>query len=114
MSHKAISVPPTLKEALQPGEEATVEITDVRIMKDVWTSIGTQELALGINVKHDNEEYSQMFSLDAKVLTGSIGRLLVDAGIKEFNDKDIEKKAEVFVGRKVLVKNRGGKLYWYP
>ena len=111
---KPIYVPPNLKEVISDGEEADVTITEVRVMHDVWTTIGTQKLALGVTVRHGQDDYGQMFSLDAEVLMGSIGRLLVKAGVKEINAKNAEEEAKKLIGMTVDVKNRGGKLYWYP
>ena len=111
---KPISIPPNLKTALSSGADATVEITDVRILRDQVTQLGTTKLGIGITVVHGGEEYSQMFSLDKEVITGSIGRILVAAGIEEINSKNAAEELKKLVGMKIRVANRGGKLYWYP
>ena len=111
---KAIYVAPPLKMVLNPGEAAEVEITDVRLVKDQWTSIGTLTLGLGVTVKYGGSEYSALFSLDKQTITGSAGRLLVKAGITNTDDPQLEKKIQALKGMKVQVFNRGGKLYWYP
>lgn len=111
---KAVYVAPPIKTALEPGEKAEVEVKEVRIVKDQWTSIGTLTLGLGIQVEHNGELYSALFSLDRPVLTGSIGRILVSVGIEDTDDPDFEKKIQDLIGKKIRVENRGGKLYWYP
>lgn len=111
---KPISVPPSLKEVLSSGEEADVEITEVRVVRDQWTPIGTVALGLGLTVVYKDDEYGQLFSIDKEVLSGSVGRILVQAEVEEINDKNAEEEAEKIVGMKVKVKCRGEKLYWYP
>ena len=92
-----------------------VEITNVRIVRDQWTSIGTVGLGLGIEVSYKGQEYGQLFSMDKEVLTGSIGRILVAAGIDEVDDKTpLKTFEEALVGTGYTVKVRSGKLYWYP
>lgn len=111
---KAIFVAPPLKQALQPGDMAEVKITNVRLVKDQWTSIGTLSLGLGVEVEYGGEKYSALFSLDRPLITGSAGRLLVKAGVESTDDPHLEKKIQNLIGMKVKVFNRGGKLYWYP
>jgi len=111
---KAISVPPPLSTAEIPPEGTKVKIKDVRVATDVWTTIGTVTKALGLSVEYDKTLYSQLFSLDRPVLTGSIGRLLVSVGIEDTDAKDFATKVQALIGKTVKVVKRGGKLYWYP
>jgi len=60
----------------------------------------------------DDTEYSQMFSIDKKEIAGSAGRILISLGIKNVSELN-EKTLKTFTGKKFLVKNQGGKLYWY-
>jgi len=114
MPKKILSTPPEIpKEAIkETGEVAT--ITELRLLHDQWTNIGTQKLALGITVDVLGGEYSQMFSLDAKQITGSLGRILTDAGITELPDAPEEELFKPLIGKQYIVKNKQGKLYWYP
>jgi len=113
---KAVSVSaPVPKDQFK---EATANIISARVVRDQWTSIGTLKYGLGLEVTiNDNEddEYSALFSLDKDTLTGSVGRLLVAAGITEFELKDIDDAFfSPLVGMKATIKVRDGKLYWYP
>lgn len=111
---KAISVPPPLNTVLNPGDVVTVKVTRVRLVEDQWTSIGTLSLGLGMSVELDGEEYSQLFSLDKEVLAGSIGRILVSVGIEDTDMPDFDKAVKRLVGKEIQVRNKGGKIYWYP
>ena len=111
---KPIYVAPPLKTVLNSGDSAEVVIKEVRIVRDQWTSIGTLTLGLGIQVEYNGELYSQLFSLDRPQLTGSIGRLLVKAGVEDTDAPDFEEKIKKLEGMTVRVVNKGGKLYWYP
>jgi hypothetical protein len=111
---KIVYVAPPLKTALEPGETAEVTIKEVRIVKDQYTSIGTLTFGIGIQVEYQGELYSQLFSLDRPVVTGSAGRLLASVGIADTEDPQFEAKVQRLVGKKVRVINKGGKLYWYP
>jgi hypothetical protein len=111
---KAIYVAPPLNTADIPPSGATVTIKEVRIIKDQWTSIGTCSLGLGLTVELDGELYSQMFSLDRPVLTGSIGRLLVSIGLTEVSQNTPENEFQKLIGKQATVIKKGGKIYWYP
>ena len=111
---KAIYVSPPIKTVLQSGEEAKVKIVEARIVRNQYTSIGQLKLGLGIEVEYKGERYSHLFSIDREVITGSAGRLLVSAGIKDTDDPELDKKIKTLEGKEVRVINRGGKLYWYP
>ena len=111
---KAISVPPPIPKEAIPAEGTTAVVTKARIVRDQWTSIGTLKLGLGLSVKVLNGEYNALFSLDRDVLTGSIGRILVDAGIENVTDKIADKDVQILVGKTYTLRTRGGKLYWYP
>lgn len=111
---KAVFVPPPLNTADIPNTGATVRITDWRIIKDQWTSIGTAKLALALDVLYKNEKYSQMFSLDKAILSGSIGRILVTLGINDTDAPDFAEKLKAITEREWTVIMKGGKLYWYP
>lgn len=111
---KAISVPPPLNTVIDTDETAIVTVTKVRIVEDQWTSIGTCNLGLGVNVEHKGKEYSQLFGLDRDPLTGSIGRILVSIDIEDTDMPDFDKAVERLVGKKIKVRNKGGKIYWYP
>ena len=110
---KAVSVPDGLPKNLDG--DMVVKIINVRIVRDQWTSIGTVGLGLGIEVEFNGQEYGQLFSMDKEVLTGSIGRILVAAGIEEVDgDTPLATFEEALVGSKYTVKQKSGKLYWYP
>lgn len=111
---KAISVPPSLNTADIPKDGAEVTIQEVRIVKDQWTTIGTCKQGLAMTIEHKGTLYSQMFSLDKEVITGSIGRLLVSIGIDDTDDKQFKQKVQAFVGKSIHVAKRDGKVYWYP
>ena len=114
MSPKAINVPPTLNTANIPKGGAEVEITDVREVRDQWTSIGTLKHGIALTVLYDNEDYSQLFSLDKDIIAGSAGRVLTSVGIEDTTAKDFRTKISELVGKKILVRKREGKIYWYP
>ena len=110
---KAIATaPPLPKEQIGVGG-AIVTVTKARVVRDQWTSIGTLKLGLGLEVDFNGDEYSQLFSLDGEVITGSAGRLLVAVGMTDFDAKIKDEEVQVFVGKQFKVMNRGGKLYWY-
>ena len=111
---KAISIPPTLNQADIPKNGAEVTITEVREVVNQFTSIGTMKHGLACTVDYDGDEYSQMFSLDKEILTGSIGRILVAIGIEDTDIPDFSTKIQTLVGKKIRVQMKGGKLYWYP
>jgi len=111
---KAISVAPPLNTADIPKGGAEVTITAVRILRDQWTTIGTIKLALAMEVSYLEEEYSQLFSMDKEVLTGSIGRLLVSIGIEDTDVSDFKEQIQNFVGKSIKVVRKGEKIYWYP
>jgi hypothetical protein len=111
---KTIFVAPPLNTADIPISGAIVRILEYRIVKDQWTSIGTAKLALIMDVQYKNEKYSQMFSLDKAVLSGSIGRVLVTLGIDDTDAPDFEEKLKALTIRNWTVMKKGGKLYWYP
>lgn len=111
---KAVSVPPPIPKELIPATGTIVTITNVRVVRDQWTSIGTLKMGLGITVDIFDGEYSQLFSLDKDVLTGSIGRMLVDVGLTEFDKNLSDDDVQVFVGKQYKLVKRGDKLYWYP
>lgn len=114
MSPKAINVPPQLNSAPIPKTGAEVEITDVREVRDQWTSIGTCKHGIALTVEFEGEEYSQMFSLDKDPVTGSAGRVLTSVGIEDTLAKDFATKIQELVGKKIRVAKREGKIYWYP
>lgn len=111
---KAISVPPPIPKDRIPEEGTQVTITAVRVVKDQWTSIGTTKLGLGIEVDLEGDTYSQLFSMDKEVLTGSIGRILVNAGITDVPKNADDAFFKPLVGKVITVRVRGEKLYWYP
>ncbi len=111
---RAIAIPPPLNTADIPAEGAMVTITDVRIVTAQWTSIGTVTRGLGFNVEYKGNKYSQLFSIDREVLTGSVGRLLVSIGIEDTDAKGFAEKVKAFIGKSIKVVKKGGKLYWYP
>jgi hypothetical protein len=111
---RIVYVPQPLKNAIQPGQSAVVTIVDARIVRDQFTSIGTLTLGLGLTVEYAGENYSALFSLDRPTITGSIGRILWKAGIKDTSELMDEANLKKLVGMKIQVINKGGKLYWYP
>ena len=111
---KAISIPPPIPKELIPAEGVDVTIINARIVRDQWTTIGTLKLGLGINVEFDDGEYSQLFSLDKDILTGSVGRILVSVGLEDVSEDIKDEDVQVLVGKVVKLRKRGDKLYWYP
>jgi len=111
---KAIFVPPPIPKEAIPGEGVVATVTNARIVRDQWTSIGTLKLGLGINVEVLDGEYSALFSLDREVLTGSIGRIMHSIGLTEFDESISDEDVQPLVGKKFRIQKRGGKLYWYP
>ena len=111
---KAVFVSPPIPKGDIPPEGVEGKIVAARLVRDQWTSIGTFGLGLGIEVEIGGATYSQLFSLDRPILTGSVGRLLVAAGIEDTDDADLDKKVKNLIGMTVKVQARGGKLYWYP
>lgn len=69
---------------------------------------------LGITVDILDGEYSALFGFDKDVLTGSIGRMCVDAGLVEFDESISDEDVQVFVGKQYKLMKRSEKLYWYP
>lgn len=110
---KAIAVAPPIPKELVPAEGLTVTVSGARIVRDQWTSIGTMKYGLGLTLEALGDEYSALFTLDKPVLTGSIGRMLVDVGIIDFDENISDEDVAVFVGRHYLVRKRADKLYWY-
>jgi len=111
---KAVSVPPPIPKEIIPATGTTATVTNARVVRDQWTSIGTLKMGLGITVEVLDGEYSALFSLDKPVLTGSIGRMCVDAGLEEFGDDLSDEDVQVFVGKQYTLRKRADKLYWYP
>jgi hypothetical protein len=111
---KAIFVPQPVPKELIPAEGVTAVIAKARIVRDQWTSIGTLKLGLGITVNIDGKEYSALFSLDRDLLAGSVGRLLVAAGIDEVKETIKDENVKALVGMSVSIRQKGGKVYWYP
>lgn len=111
---KAIYVPQPVPKELIPTEGVIAVISKARIVREQWTSIGTLKLGLGINVNVAGKEYSALFSLDREVLAGSVGRLLVAAGIENVKETIKDEDVKALVGMSVSVRQRGGKVYWYP
>jgi len=109
----AIAVAPPIPKELVPAEGLTVTVTGARIVRDQWTSIGTMKYGLGLTLEVFEDEYSALFTLDKPVLTGSIGRLMVDAGIPEFDEHISDDDVQGFVGKTYVVRKRADKLYWY-
>lgn len=110
---KAIAVAPPIPKELVPADGLNVVVAGARIVRNQWTSIGTMKYGLGLTVEALDDEYSALFTLDKPVLTGSIGRLMVDAGIPEFDENISDEDVQVFVGKTYLVRKRADKLYWY-
>ena len=111
---KVISIPqPIPKEAL-PEEGAKATVINARIIRDQFTSIGTCKLGLGLTVDVMGDEYSAMFSLDKPLLTGSIGRILADAGLTEVGPDITDEDVKSLIGKTYDLKVKQGKLYWYP
>jgi hypothetical protein len=52
--------------------------------------------------------------MDKTPLAGSVGRVLVSAGLSEISDNVTDKDVKVLIGKQYTLKVRGGKLYWYP
>jgi len=111
---KAISVAPPVNTIDIGPEGIEVEVTDLRIVTDQWTSIGTVTKGLGLTVQYKGKEYSQLFSLDKPTLTGSIGRILVANDIQDTDDPAFKDKIQTLIGKKIRVVRKGGKVYWYP
>ena len=111
---KAISIPPSLNTAEIPKEGAEVTITEVREVFSQFTSIGTCTHGLACTVEYKEDEYSQMFSLDKAILTGSIGRILVSIGTEDTDTPNFKDEIQKLVGKKIRVQPKGGKIYWYP
>lgn len=111
---KAISIPPPVNAIDIPPEGIKVQIKDLRFVTDQWTSIGTCKKGLALTVTYKDKEYSQLFSLDKAVFTGSIGRILVSIGIDDTDTPDFDEKIKALIGKEIQVAKRGGKLYWYP
>jgi len=111
---KAISIAPPLNTIDISKGGITVTIKDFRLASNVWTSIGTQKQALGLTVEYEGKEYSQLFSLDREVLSGSIGRILVSIGIEDTSTDDFGEKLKALIGKQFRVVQKGGKIYWYP
>lgn len=111
---KVVSVPPPIPKTDIPKEGTTVTITEARIATDLYTSLGAVKKALALTVKLGKEEYSHLFSLDRKVITGSVGRLLVSIGVEDTDAANFPEQIKALEGKKVTVANKGGKLYWYP
>ena len=114
MTPKAVSVPPPIPKELIPAAGTIATITSARIVRDQWTSIGTMKYGLGITVDLLDGEYSALFTLDKPVLTGSIGRMLVDVGLTEFGEDISDEDVQAFVGKQYKLVKRADKLYWYP
>lgn len=89
-------------------------ITDARVVKDQWTTIGTTKLGLALTVKYQEKLYSQLFSCDKEVLAGSIGRILTKLGVEDVNEAVLTKVAEHLKGKTYEVAKRDGKIYWNP
>lgn len=113
MTPKAISVAPSLPKELIGADGVTVTIKQARIVRDQWTTIGTLKYGLGLVVDLNGTEYSQLFTLDKDPLTGSAGRIMVAAGIIEYDENISDAIVQAFVGKQFRVVNRGEKLYWY-
>lgn len=111
---KAVFVAPPLNTADLPDEGADVLITEAREVINQWTTIGTTKRGIGLTVTYRNKEYSQLFSIDKDILTGSIGRILISIGIEDTDAEGFKEKLQTLVGRTIRVQMRGGKLYWYP
>ena len=111
---KAIFVPPALNTAEIPTDGARVTVTDVRIMRDQMTAIGNTKYGIGLDIEYKKTKYSQMFSLDKAILTGSIGRILVTIGAADTEAPDFEAKVKTMKDMQFTVMKRGGKIYWYP
>lgn len=111
---KLISVPPILNTADIPKGGAEVTIKAVREVHDQFTTIGTMIYGIALTVEYEGEDYSQLFGLDKDVIAGSVGRLLVSIGIEDTKDKDFKEKVQALAGKKVFVRKREGKIYWYP
>jgi hypothetical protein len=111
---KAIYVAQPIPKELIPAEGVLAVITKARIVHDQWTSIGTLKLGLGIAVDLGGKEYSALFSLDRETLAGSVGRILVAAGIENVKETIKDEDVKGLVGMSVSIRQRGGKIYWYP
>lgn len=111
---KAIFVPASLNQADIPNSGGLVKILSYRMVKNQWTSIGTAKLAIAMEVEYKKEKFSQMFSLDKEVLTGSIGRILTTLGITDTDAPDFEEKLKAITTREWTVIPKAGKVYWYP
>lgn len=111
---KVLSIPPPIPKSLIDERGRKVQVKDVRIIEDQWTSIGTTKFGFGFAIEIDDQVYSQMFSLDKSPITGSAGRILVSLGIDDTSQKDFKAKLKALEGKELTVRNIGGKLYWYP
>jgi len=111
---KVLDVPPLLDKSLITPSGEQVKITNATIRTGVQTSMGVISKALAIEVDFAGEKYSYLFSLDRETIGGSAGRLIS----KLCNVKDTDQLTDAvlrrMVGKVVTVRNRAGKLYWYP
>lgn len=111
---KAITVPPALNTAQIPAMGAKVKVREVRLLIDQKTTIGTTKKGIGMTIEFDGKLFSQMFSLDAAIITGSAGRLLNSIGITDTDVATFEKDIQKFVGKEYAVQSKGGNIYWFP
>lgn len=118
---QVLALPPPIpkEEISKKGTLATIK--SARLARNIYTSLGQVNRAIGLIVEIDglDGEYSHLFSLDRKQITGSAGRLLY-AGMKKLgirkisNMKELQDVIKALKGLRVKIMNRGGKLYWYP
>jgi hypothetical protein len=115
---KILELPPSIDKSLISPSGTEILITKAYIETDIHTQLGTVAKALMLNVKigESGKEGYQMFSIPSdKPMSGSGARIL-KRFLPRITDTDQLNEATLkeLVGKKVVVKNRMDKLYWYP
>ena len=108
------STPPSLNLADIGQAGATVTVKEAKIVTDIKTSMGVMKKGINLVVVLGGHDYYKLMTLRDDLIAGSLGRLLVSAGIDDTDAPDFETKLQSLVGRQVRVVRRGGKDYWYP
>lgn len=105
--------PPLLPKDLITVTGTPVVVQSAEIKENIKTSIGDikQAIVLEVNIKGNKDVYTQIFSIDKDPITGSAARVLAHTGAKNVTDLT-PKVLEKLVGKELIVKNNGGKLYW--
>lgn len=107
------NVLPALDKDKISSQGTEVEIDHAQVKENVQTSMGKISKALTVecHIAGNKDKYSYLFSIDKDPVVGSIGRILAKTGIKHINELD-GKALKKLEGMKIIVKNKGGKLYW--